>query len=252
MFRNLIIAIVGIIVASGCGKSAKDRRMQAVIEVPDTVYRPWDEVKDDEYYKLPEDKRFNVEYNDGVILIFGVNEDDKTATIYGGNPNGVEKLEIPSNVEFSGKKLGVTNIAQHAFATFFNDSIKWMAGVKEIAVGEGIENCGLGCFDGAPDLRIVSLPASLKNIGYCAFSDCSELEHIDLPVESELMTIMDFAFMNCTSLSKFEIPASVGLIRQAPWRNCKALPSLSVADGNRNYKSVDGVIYTISGRKHST
>lgn len=255
IFLNIkkIIGVVLIanlaIIMTGCGKSAKDRGMEAVIEVPDTVYRPWDEVKDDEYYKLPEDKRFNVEYNDGVILIFGVNEDNKSVTIYGGNPNKVEKLEIPSDVEFSGKKYGVTNIAQHAFATFFNDSIKWMEGVKEIVVGERVETCGLGCFEGAPDVVRISLPSSLSSIGYCAMSDCEKLENVDFGVGSKLLRIDDFAFMNCTSLKKFEIPASVELIRQAPWRNCIALPYLSVIDGNSNYKSVDGVLYTISGRK---
>ena len=234
----------------GCGKGSKDVTEESVVwEVPDTVYRPWDEVKDDDYYKIAEDKRFNVEYPDGSILIFGVNEDEETVNVFGGNPNGVKKLVIPGEVEFSGRKYRVYRIAKHAFATFFNDSIKWMEGVKNIVVSEGIENCGLGCFEGAPDVEHISLPSSLLSIGYSAMSDCVKLEKVEFTEDPKLLMIEDFAFMNCTSLKEFEIPASVRRIRQGPWRNCKALPYFSIAEGNTEYKVADGVLYTISGRQ---
>lgn len=248
-FWGAMMACLTLGMAGGCGKGTRVVESPVVCEVPDTVYRPWDEVQDKDFYKIAEDKRFNVEYSDGVILIFAMNEDGETATVYGGKPNGVERLEIPGDVEHSGKILRVTNIASYAFATYFNDSIKWIAGVKEISVGEGIENFGAGCFEGAPDLKLISAPTSLKSIGYCSMSDCLGLERMALPEDSELMTIHDFAFENCGSLEEFIVPASVRHIRQGAWRNCKALPYLTVAEGNREYKSVDGVLYTISGRQ---
>lgn len=254
MTKNRIAGIVMVafmaVAGFGCGNKSKGTVEDAVVwEVPDTVYRPWDEVKDYDYYKIAEDKRFNVEYPDGSILIFGVNEDDETVNVFGGNPNGVEKLVIPGEVEFSGKKYRVYRIARHAFATFFNDSIKWMEGVKEISVGEGIENFGLGCFEGAPDVERINLPASLSSIGYSAMSDCEKLEKVVIAEDSKLLMIEDFAFMNCTALKEFEIPASVRTIRMAPWRNCKSLQSLSIKGGNPEYKVENGVLYTISGRQ---
>lgn len=238
------------VVGAGCGNGSKGNEEDSVVwEVPDTVYRPWDEVNDDDYYKVSEDNRFNVEYPDGCILIYAVNDDGETVNVYGGNPNGVKRLVIPGEVEFAGNKYGVKRIARHAFATFFNDSIKWMEGVKEISVGEGIENCGLGCFEGAPDVQRISLPSSLSSIGYGAMSDCEKLEKIELAEEPKLLMIEDFAFKNCTSLKEFEIPSSVRRIRMAPWRNCKSLQSLSVEDGNSEYKVENGVLYTISGRQ---
>lgn len=235
---------------AGCGNSSRGNIEDSVVwEVPDTVYRPWNEVKDDDYYKISEDKRFNVEYPDGSILIYAVNDDGEIVNVYGGNPNGVKRLVIPGEVEFAGKKYQVSRIAQHAFATFFNDSVKWMEGVKEIAVSEGIEYCGLGCFEGAPDVERISLPSSLSSIGYSAMSDCEKLEKVELAEEPKLLMIEDFAFMNCTSLREFEIPASVKHIRQGAWRNCKALPYFTIAEGNREYKVENGVLYTISGRQ---
>lgn len=246
----IMTAVFFAVSAIGCGSGSKGSVQDTVVwEVPDTVYRPWDEVKDDDYYKIAEDKRFKVEYPDGSILIFGVNDDEETVNVFGGNPNGVEKLVIPGEVELSGKKYRVFRIARHAFATFFNDSIKWMDGVKEISVGEGIENCGLGCFEGAPDVEHISLPASLSDIGYAAMSDCEKLEKVEIAENSKLLMIEDFAFMNCSSLKEFKIPASVKRIRQGPWRNCKALRSLSINEGNPEYKVEDGVLYTISGRQ---
>ena len=238
------------VVGAGCGNVSKENIEDSVVwEVPDTVYRPWDEVQDDGYYKIAEDKRFRVKYPDGSILIFGVSEDGETVNVFGGNPNGVKKLVIPGDVEFSGRKYRVYRIANHAFATFFNDSIKWMEGVKEISVGEGVENCGLGCFEGAPDVELISLPASLSSIGYSAMSDCEKLEKVEFAKDPKLFMIEDFAFMNCTNLKEFEIPASVRRICQGPWRNCKALSYFSIAEGNRTYKIEDGVLYTISGRQ---
>ena len=249
-YGMMAVYIMILMAVAGCGKGSRGNIEDTVVwEVPDTVYRPWDEVKDDDYYKIAEDKRFNVEYPDGSILIFGVNEDGETVNVFGGNPNGVEKLVIPGEVEFSGRKYRVYRIARHAFATFFNDSVKWMEGVKEIAVGEGIENCGLGCFEGAPDVERIILPASLMSIGYSAMSDCEKLKKVEFADEPKLLMIEDFAFMNCTSLCEFEIPASVNRIRQGPWRNCKALPYFTIAKGNTSYKVEKGVLYTISGRK---
>lgn len=250
--RRVCILVMSLlaVVGAGCRNGSRECVEDTVVwEVPDTVYRPWDEVKDDDYYKISEDKRFNVEYPDGSILIFGVNEDEETVNVFGGNPNGVEKLQIPGDVEYSGKKYRVSRIARHAFATFFNDSIKWMEGVKEIVVGEGIENCGLGCFEGAPDVECISLPASLSGIGYSAMSDCEKLAKVEIAENSKLLMIEDFAFMNCSSLKEFMIPASVRRIREGPWRNCKSLRSLIVEEGNKDFKVVDGVLYTISGRQ---
>lgn len=244
------VCLMILMAVAGCGKGSRGNIEDTVVwEVPDTVYRPWDEVQDDDYYKIAEDKRFKVEYPDGAILIFGVNKDGETVNVFGGNPNGVKKLVIPGEVEFSDKKYRVYRIARHAFATFFNDSIKWMEGVKEISVGEGVESCGLGCFEGAPDVKCISLPASLSSIGYAAMADCKNLEKVEFAEDPKLLMIEDFAFMNCTSLKEFEIPASVRRIRQGPWRNCKALPCFSIAKGNPVYKVEDGVLYTISGRQ---
>lgn len=250
--NKIIFMMVGCgvgVLASGCGSGAKKNLDPIVWEEPDIVYRPWDEVKDDDYYKIPEEGRFMVENADGSVFIYGVNEDKETVTIFGGNPNGVEKLIIPGEVEFSNRKYVVSRIASHAFATFFNDSIKWMEGVKEIVVGEGLESCGLGCFEGAPDVVHINLPASLSSIGYGAMSDCERLEKVDIAKESNLLMIEDFAFMNCVKLKEFEIPKSVRRIRQGAWKNCKALPYFSIEKGNEEYKVDNGVLYTISGRQ---
>ena len=103
MMTVVLFAVAG----AGCGYGSRDTVEDTVVwEVPDTVYRPWDEVKDDDYYKIAEDKRFNIEYADGSILIFGVNEDGESVNVFGGNPNGVEKLVITSNLQLFPKFLG--------------------------------------------------------------------------------------------------------------------------------------------------
>lgn len=244
-----MVGAILIVLAISCNKPTKDNDQLVLFELPDTVFRQWDDIHDEDYLSLDEDRRFKVEYPDGKILIFGENEDGESVSIYGGNPNGVETLIIPSTVKHSGKSYRVTNIAKFAFATLDYDSIQWMKGVKNIVIEEGIETCGMGCFEREPDLKQVYLPASLTSLDYCLFSNCKELEKVNIAADSQMLGIMEFAFENCEKLKEFEIPASVSLIREGPWRNCKALPYIKVAEGNKNYRSINGVLYTISGRK---
>ena len=75
-------------------------------------------------------------------------------------------------------------------------------------------------FYGKGSLGAVDIPATVKYIGSCAFRDCGRLTMADIPASVEV--IGEFAFRGCNSMLDFVVD-----------------------EGNRWYKSVDGILYDI-------
>lgn len=75
-------------------------------------------------------------------------------------------------------------------------------------------------------------------IGQGLFANCDYLTNVILP--TDVTTIEKDAFMNCKSLAKIEIPASVSNL--LPSSGCTALRDIEVSETNSNYSSVNGVL----------
>ena len=95
------------------------------------------------------------------------------------------------------------------------------------------------------------IPKGLSRIPTISFShggcDCNdELESIVIP--DTITTISDMAFQNCSSLTSVVIPASVTSIATDVFVGCGSLTSIAVDENNKNYKSVDGNLYSKDGK----
>ena len=146
-------------------------------------------------------------------------------TITGGNAN-ITNLSIPPTIE----GFPVTRIDDYAFYYSSNISVVLPTSVTHIGVeaffGSGIESIEMpgvihvddDAFSGCDSLTTLTLPASLESIGIAAFSGCDSLTTISLPASLE--SIDEDAFGDCTSLTSF-----------------------SVASGNPNFASLDGVLF---------
>ena len=55
-----------------------------------------------------------------------------------------------------------------------------------------------------------------------------------------IQVIGDYAFSGCTGITAIEIPNNVEEIRKGVFANCSNLESITVYEGNENYKSIDG------------
>lgn len=75
-------------------------------------------------------------------------------------------------------------------------------------------------------------------IGQGLFANCDYLTNVILP--TDVTTIEKDAFMNCKSLAKIEIPASVSNL--LPSSGCTALRDIEVSEANSNYSSDNGVL----------
>ena len=97
------------------------------------------------------------------------------------------------------------------------------------------------------DIKSVIIEPGVTKIGSHAFFMCNNLESVSIP--EGVTTIEDRAFWQ-TSLKNITIPASVtqiGSTIKEVFYQCYDLESITVANGNTAYRSVDGVLYTADG-----
>ena len=62
-----------------------------------------------------------------------------------------------------------------------------------------------------------------------------------------LKAIGSWALYNCTSIEEINIPDSVTEIDASAFAGCSSLTAINVSDGNPNYKSIDGVLFSKDG-----
>ena len=150
---------------------------------------------------------------------------------------------------------GVKEVAPYAFAE---------ARLISVTLPEGLEKIGTCAFAGT-QLKEVSLPESLRVLGDRAFSGCRELLLVVLG--NGLETLGAECFMHCVSLTSLTLPESlerigscalegtalttlhlpggVSWIAPDALSGCNQLASVTAAEDNSFYMSVDGVLYDL-------
>ena len=88
----------------------------------------------------------------------------------------------------------------------------------------------------------VELPSTIKTIGKGAFASCRDLETIIFP--EGLETIGVAAFENAFTMTEIYIPDSVTEIGKFAFSGCEAITEFTIGANNKNYKVVDGNLYT--------
>lgn len=158
---------------------------------------------------------------------------DKNYNTYAGN------VTIPSEVEYKGRTLTVTEIGVDAFLNCSNlTSVNIPNSVRAIC---GFKNCTSlttinipnsviwiygGSFYGCTSLTSVNIPNSVKYIGQSAFTKCSSLTSVNIP--NSVTEIGKSAFSYCSSLTSVNIPNSVTEIYQTAFEGCSSLTSVNI------------------------
>ena len=117
--------------------------------------------------------------------------------------------------------------------------------LKEIDIPDGIKEIGNYAFSGCTSLSKVKLSNNLEKIGTYAFLNCTSLEEIAIP--GSVTEIGTYAFSGCTSLKGITIPSSVMKMGYPAFWDCNSLAIITVSPDNKNYSSVDGVLFSKDG-----
>jgi hypothetical protein len=83
-------------------------------------------------------------------------------------------------------------------------------------------------------------------IGDAAFWGCFSLTGITLP--TSVTSIGERAFSNCISLTGITIPAGVTAIGDLTFLDCSRLTGITVDAGNRQYRDIDGILFSKDGK----
>ena len=152
--------------------------------------------------------------------------------------DGTDKeVEIAENI--SGKP--VTVVAENAF---YVNRDRWNEEEKlvdTVILPDTVEEIGSYAL---PYMMQIRFPKGLKKIGNNAFT-CYRSEKIEIPDSVEAIGYAAFSLGDLTSV---KLPASLQKIGSIPFSGCSELKEISIDDGNGNYKTVDGVLYTKDGK----
>lgn len=107
--------------------------------------------------------------------------------------------------------------------------------------------------DGNEEIQLIQYPAGKEEDSYTvptyvygidheAFAGSANLNQILFPDDLRC-TIGIEAFAGCTGLTEVSIPQQVVCSSQLPFLNCSNLKQITVAEGNLDCESVDGVLY---------
>ena len=118
--------------------------------------------------------------------------------------------------------------------------------IETIVIGNGVTSIGMSAFFGYTALTSVTFApeSQLKSIDDYAFYDCSGLTSIEFP--ASVTSIGPRAFEGCSVLTSIEIPASVTSISAGAFYNCTGLSSVTFAPGSK-LESIGDVAFALNG-----
>ncbi len=156
-------------------------------------------------------------------------------------------IEVPSTVN----GVPVTAVAEGAFQN--------QRGITGIALPDSISVIGKNAFSGCAGMTSLRMGDNVIFIGDYAFHGCNAIRSATIPVialekiysgELTALTVNggeEISYMllgACEELTEVTIGASVTSIEANAFASCRKLASITVAEGNSVYSSLDGHLYS--------
>ena len=142
-------------------------------------------------------------------------EDDFTCTITGYNGTA-SNVTIPSTIY--GYK-----VSEIGYNSFYDNN-----NIISVTLPNSLKSIGYSAF-AKTNLKKVTIPNSVTEIGHYAFSGCENLS--SLTFSNKLESIGDRCFENCTSLTSVTLPNSVTAIGWSAFDSCSSLKTVSIGSG---------------------
>ena len=209
--------------------------------------------------------------------IIGGGGDDKTCGRYTyttfGNEATITEFD---DYEYEGDLVITNELDGYTVTSIGWNAFKYCDNLTAVTIPVTVTSIGDWAFQGCTSLATITIPNSVEMIGDAVFEGCSSLTNISVATDNpnyasvngvlfnnecttllacpnglsgayiipdDITTIDDKAFKRCAALTSIAIPNSVTTMGYDALTGCTALTNITVAVGNPNYASVDGVLF---------
>lgn len=145
--------------------------------------------------------------------------------------NALIQLGALQNIEVDPNNQYFKSVDGNLYSKDGTELIKYCPAGKDetsFVVPEGVTTIWPGCFTGSA-LEHITLPSTLKNLGYSAFSSCNNLLEIVIP--EGITSIQQGTFLFCKQLKSITLPSTVSEIQKSAFYHCEALESINIPHG---------------------
>lgn len=157
---------------------------------------------------------------------------------------GKEGSDVTWSYDTEGRNLTISGSGEmQDYGNSGNGNAPWYSyrgQIKTIQISDDITYLGEAAFYGCGSVEEVTLPSGLKQMGSAVFANCYSLNTVIL--NDHLEVLPDYVFQN-TGITSITIGAAVQQVSSLAFFNC-SLSSVTVAEENSQYTSVDGVLYS--------
>ncbi len=177
------------------------------------------------------------------------------------NCDGLTKITISDGVKYIGKDAfdgctKVTSIELPNSVRYFGGTFDYCQSLTSITIPRDVKIYIRPIFRGCTSLKNINVDSASKHYtsenGVLFSKDKSELiaypagkTDSSYSIPSGVTNVCLASFANCTNLKSINIPSSVTSIND-PFENCNGLISINVDKANKNYSSVNGVLFNKS------
>lgn len=164
----------------------------------------------------------------------------------------LKKVYLPASLESIGVNafenctdLSTIELAVGNLKTIGREAFK-NSGIEQIIIPEGITEIPWIAFYGCKNLKVISLPSTLKIIGCSAFAECKSLRTISLPsgvkdlmpncfggsgieymeLPAKIVNITDGCFSRCESLKDVKLSPNIHTIESGAFLGCTSLENI--------------------------
>lgn len=149
-----------------------------------------------------------------------ISKSQKTCTLNSISYLDEQDVVIPDTVEINGEKYKVIEISSEAFYRYSDKEQ-----IKSVTIPEGVKEIGERAFSGCRKLESVKFPESLEIIGIAAFSGCN-FTNITIPDNVRILS----GFASCTNLVSVTFTPNSKLqeIAYGAFYGCSSLKSIKI------------------------
>ncbi len=153
----------------------------------------------------------------------------------------LQEITIPKNVKNIGFTafrmcMGLENVVFEGNSNLTNIGMYSFMGCSSLKTinleDTKLEEIGWGALSETA-IEEITLPSTLKTIDVYAFEGCSSLRTVDFGANSQLTSIGEGVFGDCSSLTSITIPDSVTSIGEYAFRDCSSLETVNFGENSQ-------------------